>query len=605
MIKVSDYIANFLAQNGLTQVFMVVGGGAMHLDDSLGHHPSLHCLYNHHEQASAMAAEAYSRISPTPGVVCVTSGPGAINAMNGVAGAFQDSIPMLVLSGQVKSSLMVRSSGLRLRTLGGQEFDIIPAVGGMTKYAVTVMEAASIRYEMEKALHLACSGRPGPCWIDVPVDIQGQRIDPEQLTGFDPEKEGLATPKQDADWASILEALSKATRPVLYAGNSIRTSGGYDTFRKLVDQLQIPVVTGWNSIDLLPSQHPCYVGRGGTMGDRAGNFAVQNSDLILSLGSRLSIYQVGYNVKTWAREACVIAVDIDPEELKKPTIRVNLPVCMDVAAFMTTLRQKSAGMSFGREAWNEQCRQWKASYPVVEAKHWAQQGLCNVYAFMDELGKQTPEGMDVVVANGSASVVGSQTFAIKENQRFIMNCAISSMGYDLPAAIGVCVADGRAPIVCVAGDGSIQMNIQELQTILTNRLPIKIFVINNEGYHQIRLTQRNLFKDHKSIGLGPESGDLGFPSMEKLAGAYGYEYFKCKTNANLNGFVKQAMECAQPLIAEVFVDTDQVYEPKSATRRLADGTLISPPLEDLAPFLPREELKRNMLIPTIDGDDKR
>ena len=593
--KVSDYIADFLAVKGLKQIFTVVGGGAMHLNDSFGHHTELSCLYHHHEQAAAMAAEAYSRISETPGVVCVTSGPGAINALNGVAGAYQDSIPLLVFSGQVKTSLTVKSSGLSLRTLGGQEFDIVSALGNMTKYAVTVMDPDDIRRCLEKALFLAGSGRPGPCWLDIPVDIQGAVVETDELAAFT-EQEPVSPRLEPSAWDVLLDRLRTAKRPVVYAGNSIRTSGGYEVFRELTERLHMPVVTCWNSIDLLPAEHPLYAGRGGTMGDRAGNFAVQNSDLVLSLGCRLSIYQVGYDVRTWARGAYVAAVDIDADELKKPTIRVDLPVCMDVCRFMKELLGRTADERFQYDGWLRQCQEWKRDYPVVLERHYAQRELCNVYAFIDTLGRLAPEGTITVVANGSASVVGSQAMPIKEAQRFIMNCAMSSMGYGLPASIGACVANGKKPVVCLTGDGSIQMNLQELQTILTNRLPIKIFVINNQGYHQIRLTQRNLFKGRRLVGVGPESEDLGFPSMEKLAWAYGYPYFCCKSNQHLKEFVEQAVGCAGPVIAEVFVDTAQVFEPKSATRKLPDGRLESPPLEDLAPFLPKEELAEIMRV---------
>ncbi len=610
-IKVSDYIANYMVEHGIHDNFSVVGGGAMHLNDSLGHKEGLHTTYHHHEQAAAIAAEAYFRVNNELAFLCVTSGPGAINALNGVAGAYMDSIPMIVLSGQTKSTLTVQHSKLPLRTLGNQEFDIIPCVKGMTKYSVMVTDPLSIRKQLDIAFSMATSGRPGPCWLDIPLDIQGAYVEEADLIGYDPKKDG-AIPEnsngfpvpthvptiEETDWNLITEKIKAAKRPVLYGGNAIRISGGYEGFRKLVDHLQIPVVTGWNSIDLMPTDHPLYVGRGGTMGDRAGNFAVQNADLVISLGSRLSIYQVGYDVKTWARGAFVIANDIDPAELLKPTIRVDLPVCGDVVAFMKRLldvADAAAGNSADRKAWIKQCQDWKAKYPVALPKHYAQK-QCNVYAFIDTLSRNLPENAVTVVANGSASVVGSQTYYISEGQRFLMNCALSSMGYELPAAIGACVADRGRPLICIAGDGSMQMNLQELQTILTNRLPIKIFVINNAGYHQIRQTQRNIFKGHTPIGLGPESGDLSFPDLEKLSGAYGYPYLSCHKNAELKDFVCTALATDGAVIAEVFTDTEQVYEPKSATKKLEDGSLYSPPLEDLAPFLPQEELKENMFI---------
>ncbi len=621
-IKISDYIAQYMTGHGIRDCFSVVGGGAMHLNDSLGHAAGLHTTYHHHEQAAAIAAEAYFRVNNDPALLCVTSGPGAINALNGVAGAYMDSIPMIVLSGQTKSTLTVQHSRLPLRTLGNQEFDIIPCVKGMTKYSVMITDPLSVRKHLDIAFDLACSGRPGPVWLDIPLDIQGAYVEEADLCGYDKEKDGIIPENsngyplpghvpalEEIDAAGLLAKIAGAKRPVIYAGNAIRISGAYELFRKLVDTLKIPVVTCWNSIDLLPTGHPYYAGRGGTMGDRPGNFAVQNADLILSLGARLSIYQVGYDVKTWARHAYVIAVDIDPAELLKPTIRVDRPICADVAAFMEWLYKNAAALSPSAwKDWAQQCQEWKNRYPVALPKHYAQE-KCNVYAFIDTLSRHLPKDAITVVANGSASVVGSQTYHIEEGQRFLMNCAFSSMGYDLPAAIGAQTAVNagiagagendsgkKRMVVCIAGDGSMQMNLQELQTILTNELPVKIFVINNNGYHQIRQTQRNIFGEHTPVGLGPESGDLSFPSLWKLAGAYGYPYLSCDRNQDLAAFVDQALAMRGALIAEVFTDTDQVYEPKSATKKLEDGTLVSPPLEDLAPFLPPEELADIMKI---------
>lgn len=593
--RVSDYIADFLAKENITQVFTVVGGGAMYLNDSLGHHPDLRCLYNHHEQACAIGAEAYARVHNEMAAVCVTSGPGAINALNGVAGAYMDSIPMLVLSGQTKSALTVKASGLKLRTLGNQEFNIISAIGEMTKYSEMIEDAGQIRCALEKACFLARTGRPGPCWLDIPLDIQGAVIETEELHGYESAKDRFAGQAAETILCQIIRKMEKAQRPVIYAGNGIRLSGGVSVFRKLVEALQIPVVTCWDSIDLIETEHPLYAGRGGTMGDRAGNFAVQNSDLLLSIGARLNIYQVGYQVETWARGAFTIVVDIDGEELKKPTIRVDLPVCADAMAFMEGLLERAEKADFGRKEWIRQCARWKRRYPVFPREEPMDAGYVNVYRFMHELSDSLGEGDITVVANGSASVVGSQTYVIHKGQRFLMNCALSSMGYDLPAAIGACMANGKKRIICIAGDGSIQMNLQELQTIVTNKLPIVIFVINNQGYHQIRLTQKNIFQN-KLVGVGPESGDLGFPDFEKLAYAYGIPYFGCKNDECLREALDRALKSEGYFLCEIFTSTVQPFQPKSATRRMEDGSLFSPPLEDMAPFLSREELKENMYI---------
>lgn len=597
-IKISDYIADFLVKHDLNQVFCIVGGGAMHLNDSLGHHPDMKVLYNHHEQASAIAAEAYARIQGKPGVVCVTSGPGAINALNGVTGAYQDSIPMLVLSGQAKSTLTVKASGLNLRTLGNQEFDIVSAVGNMTKYAEMIMDPYRIRYCLEKAYALAIQGRPGPCWLDIPLDIQGAYVETENLEGYVGEEDTPIHTELTIAITKITKMLQQAKRPIIYAGNGIRIARGVELLYELVNCLHIPVVTCWNSIDLLANEDQYFCGRGGTMGDRAGNFAVQNSDLLLCIGTRLNIYQVGYNVKTWARAAKTVVVDIDPEELKKPILRADVPVCADAVAFMKALLNEGTMLEMPKwEKWVLQCQSWKEKYPVVRPEQKEAKGLVNVYAFMRSLSTSLPKSAVTVVTNGSASVVGSQSYYVKAGDRFIMNCGLSSMGYGLPAAIGACVA-AKKKVICIEGDGSVMMNLQELQTLMTNHLPIKLFIINNGGYHQIRQTQNNIFCNGL-IGVGPDSGDLGFPDFSKLAVAFGIAYVRLDDNQKLKEGIRQVLESDHACLCEVFVTTTQHFEPKSATKKLSDGTLVSPPLEDMAPFLSREELIANMYIPLI------
>ena len=603
-IRLADYVADFLVDNGITDCFTVTGGGAMHLNDALGHKQGLKCLYNHHEQACAIAAEAYARINNKIAAVCVTTGPGGTNAITGVVGGWLDSVPMLIISGQVRYDTSKRGMGLNIRAGGDQEFDITRSVECMTKYCEMIEDPKRIRYALEKALYLAKTGRPGPCWIDVPVNFQGCTIDTDELVGFDPaaEENDSAPLVDDATIDTVIEKIKNAKRPVLYAGNGVRLSGGFDVFEKVVRKLNIPVVTGWDNIDMMADEDPLYAGRGGIMGDRFGNFAVQNSDLVLAVGNRLSIRQVGYNWQTWAREAFVIMVDVDAEELKKPTLHVEMPIHADAKDFLSKLLAKcpDEGVLYAENGWQQTCRDWKRDYPVVQQKHFDSEGLTNPYAFIKKLSDGLPEGYTTVVGNGTACVVGSHGYVIKRGQRFIINSAVASMGYDLPAAVGVCVALGKKEIVCVSGDGSIQMNLQELQTILTNKLPIKIFVINNDGYHSIRQTQTNLFGTHTKVGIGPESGDLSFPSLERLAWAYGYPYAACRTNAEIDATLKQAFETEGAFITEIFVDPAQFFEPKSATKRLPDGTLVSPPLEDLAPFLDREELKSIMKIPMLD-----
>lgn len=594
-------MADFFVSRNIAQVFCVVGGGAMHLNDSFGHRTDMRVLYQHHEQAAAMAAEAYARIAARPALLCVTSGPGAINALNGVAGAYQDSLPMIVVSGQVKSMMTVRYSGLDLRTLGPQEFDIVSALKNMTKYAKMITDAKKIRYCLEKAYHVAVTGRMGPCWLDVPLDVQGAYVDTDELRGFEP-GENFSTENIYEAVTETAKAVSKAKRPVIYAGSGVRLAGAKDLLRELSHTAKIPVVTCWDSTDLVENDDGFFCGRGGTMGDRAGNFAVQNSDLLLAIGTRLNVYQVGYNVKTWARAAKTIVVDIDGEELKKPTIRVDVPICADAKIFLQSLNKTIKNIVPSRnDDWILQCQRWKEKYPVVRAEHYAAEGKVNVYAFMGKLSRMLDENAVVVAANGSASVVGSQSFFIKNNSRFILNCGISSMGYALPAAIGACVARGQKNVICIEGDGSIMMNLQELQTVVTNVLPIKIFIVNNGGYHQIRQTQNNIFHNGL-IGVGPESGDLGFPDFEKIAAAFGLKYFRIDDNQKLEEGLGDVISFRGACVAEIFVTTEQKFEPKSAAKKLPDGRITSPPLEDMAPFLSREELAENMYIPLVDED---
>lgn len=634
-IRLADYVSQFLVDNKITHGFMVTGGGAMHLNDALGHQKGLTMVYNHHEQACAIAAESYARINNNIAVVCVTTGPGGTNAITGVVGGWLDSIPMLIISGQVRYDTTARSTGLNIRAMGDQEFDITKAVASMTKYCEMIENPNRIAYALEKSLYLALSGRPGPCWIDIPVNYQGCVIDTKELIHFDADEyerenvSAMAPSVSDDTITAILDKIAASERPVLYAGNGIRISGGFKAFEALVDKLNIPVVTCWDSIDAIYDEHPLYVGRGGIMGDRAGNFAVQNSDLVLAVGNRLSIRQVGYNWETWAREAYVIVNDIDRDEIRKPTLHVDMPVWADAKELLEKLnaRLESLGCEsgegrkfFNKKDWLDRCASWKQNYPVVLPKHYEDTNHTNVYAFIKELSSRLAPGQITVVGNGSACVVGSHAYVIKKDQRFIINSAIASMGYDLPAAIGACVAHmgnaalhGRSrakqaeqpvqetfakDIICVSGDGSIQMNLQELQTIIHHKMPIKIFMINNEGYHSIRQTQTNLFESN-FVGIGPQSEDLSFPDMEKIAAAYGYPYFSCDSNAELSDVLDKALAVRGPAFVEIFVSKEQNFEPKSATRRLEDGTLISPPLEDLGPFLDRDEFYKNMIIKPI------
>ena len=607
--RLADYVADFLVAHGVTDCFSVVGGGAMHLNDALGHKEGLKVTYNHHEQACAMAAEAYARLDNRIAAVCVTTGPGGTNALTGVVGGWLDSIPMFIISGQVRYDTTARyasqfTEGYSLRAMGDQEYDIVKSVEPMTKYAVMIEDPLQIRYALEKAWHLATTGRPGPVWIDIPVNFQGGYIETEELTGYDPAEDDAELPPavEEQTVQIILEKIKNAKRPVFHAGYGIRLSGGYDVFRRVAEKLNIPIVTYWNAVDLIEDENPLYCGRAGNMGDRPGNWAIQNADLILALGTRISIRQVGYNWKTWARAAEVIMVDIDRAEMKKPTLHVDMPVWADARDFLQQMEHaigEDAPVSTCKD-WLAACQRWKAEYPAVLPKHWEENGKnANVYAFIRYLSSQLPENSLTAVSNGACCVVGNQAYVIQKGSRMANNSAIASMGYGLPAAIGTCIGGGRRTTICLEGDGSIMMNLQELQTILTNKLPVKLFLINNNGYHSIRITQNNLFKEHCKIGIGPESGDLSFPEFRKIAEAFGYPYYSASSNAEMKKVVDEVLALDGPVFCEIFTDTTQVWEPKSSTKRLPDGTLVSPPLEDLAPFLPREELEKNMFIPLM------
>lgn len=604
--RLADYVVDFLVNHGVTDAFSVVGGGAMHLNDALGHKEGLKVTYNHHEQACAIAAEAYARLENKIAAVCVTTGPGGTNALTGVVGGWLDSIPMFIISGQVRYDTTARYAlqftETPLRAMGDQEYDIVKSVEPMTKYAVMIEEPKKIRYALEKAWHLATTGRPGPVWIDIPVNYQGGYIETDELEGYDPAEDDAKLPPEvdEATIQTVLEKIRNAKRPVFHAGYGIRLSGGYKKFRSVAEKLNIPIVTYWNAVDLIEDENPLYCGRAGNMGDRPGNWAIQNADLILAVGTRISIRQVGYSWQTWAREAEVIMVDIDKAELKKPTLHVEMPVWADAKDFLTKLDAAAVAPVSKGGLWNETCQRWKKEYPAVLPRQWEENGsTANVYAFVRYLSSQLPENSLTAVSNGACCVVGNQAYVIQKGSRMANNSAIASMGYGLPAAIGTCIGGGRKETICLEGDGSIMMNLQELQTIITNKLPIKIFLINNSGYHSIRITQTNLFNKN-FVGIGEDSGDLSFPEFEKIAEAFGYRYYSAHSNAEMKKVVDEVLKMDGPVFTEIFTDTEQVWEPKSSTKRLADGTLVSPPLEDLAPFLPREELEKQMFIPMVE-----
>jgi acetolactate synthase I/II/III large subunit len=605
-MKLSDYIVGRLADWGVRHIFLVTGGGAMHLNNSIGKEPRIQYVCNHHEQASAMAAEAYARISGQPGVVNVTTGPGGINALNGVFGAWTDSIPMLVVSGQVKRETCMRAQGITgLRQLGDQEADIVAMVEKITKYAVLIDDPLSIRYHLERAWHLAQRGRPGPCWLDIPVDVQAASIDPDSLRGYDPAEDDLAREKAAQDKAAldssrlnsdcreVLDRIRSAKRPVILAGSGIRAAQAVTEFDELFHRLGVPVTTAWTH-DLIASDDPRFCGRPGTIGDRAGNFTVQNADVLLILGSRLNIRQISYNWTSFAPHAFKIQVDIDAAEFHKPTIQPDLAIHCDLKRFLQELLRQCEADNYrpGAHApWLAWCRERVRRYPVVHDRQRQPGPPLNPYFFVEQLSTKLADDDVIVCGNATSCIVPFQTVRLRKQQRLISNSGSASMGYDLPAAIGAAFAHTGKRVICLAGDGSIQMNIQELQTVVHHRLPVKIFVLNNSGYLSMRMTQSGFFG--RLTGESASSG-ASLPDMVKVACAYGIPSIRVDRQSQF-AQIDLALAADGPALIDVVLDPNQEFEPRSRAKQLPDGRIVSPNLEDMYPFLDETELMDNVI----------
>ena len=601
-MKLSDYVFSFLADRGVRHVFLVTGGGAMHLNDSLRRETRIMPICQHHEQACAMAAEGYARITGRPGVVSVTTGPGGINALNGVFGAWTDSIPMLVVSGQVKRETCMATYGIPgLRQLGDQEADIISMVRGITKYAVLVDDPDTVRYHLERAWHLAQSGRPGPCWVDIPIDVQGSQVEPETLAPYDPSEDPVDwdTETLPEKCCEVVDLLKSAKRPVLLAGTGVRLSGAQELFLSVAEKLGIPVTTAWTH-DLIPSDHPLFSGRPGTIGTRAGNFTVQNADCLLVIGSRLNIRQVSYNWKAFAPHARIIQVDADRTEFLKPTVKPHIGIACDAGAFLEALdrRLDEAGWDSSRHAeWLAWCKARLARYPpVLDRQRTTEKGI-NPYYFIETLFDLLEEGDVVVCANASATIVTFQAAALKKGQRLFSNSGSASMGYGLPAAIGAAVAGGGKRVVCLSGDGSLQMNIQELQTIVASPFARQALRAEQSRVSLHQEFPRQLLRcSHRRR---PRKRRF-FSRRKKVAVAYGLP--ACRVEGE--GFRSTVDTCLagpDPCVAEVVLDPGQGFEPRSSSKQLPDGRIVSAPLHDMYPFLGQQELQDNLLGP-LKGD---
>ncbi len=595
-MKLSKYIAEFMVQQGVEHVFTVTGGGAMHLNDAFGHNEGLHCIYNHHEQACAIAAEGYTRLSGNLSLVCVTSGPGGTNAITGVLGGWLDSIPMFVISGQVKRETTIWSTDVPLRQLGDQEYNIIDSVKPMTKYAVMVTDPKKIKYHLEKAMFLAKNGRPGPVWLDIPLDVQAAQIETDELIGFDSEELEFENKKENPIYDNkyterIIEQIKKAKRPVILAGTGIRLSGAYEKFLQCIDKLQIPVVTAWNAHDLLPADHPLFVGKPGTVGTRGGNFVVQNCDLLIVFGCRMNIRIISYNKYGFAKDAYKIQVDIDKNELYKPTVKIDMPIWANVKDVFESIVDSEYSpsanpMDATHKKWLSWCKKVNETYPATKQEYYRSE-IMNPYAFTTEMFKAFDENEHIICGNGAACVITFQACDIKKGQRLFTNSGCAAMGYGFPAAIGGAVADKGNRVVCVDGDGSFQMNIQELQTVVYNKLNLKIVYLNNNGYHSIRQTQTNLFEP-PMCGVCDGNG-ISFPDAEKIANAYGIPFVRITDINKAKDQMEQILAMDGPVFCEAVVDPGQNFQPKLSSKVLPDGKIVSPDLDDMFPFLDRDE----------------
>ena len=598
-MRVADFVAKFILEElDVKHVFTLTGAGIMHLTDGLACNKKLKTICPHHEQTASMALEAYSRATENFGVGIFTTGPGSTNTITGLAGAWQDSVPCLFISGQVKLAEASSQSGIKkLRQFGVQELDIIPIVESITKYAVTITQPEKIRYELEKASHIAKSGRPGPVWIEIPMDVQSAKIS-DELEKF--ENEQSENPEiNENQIKSVIELLQNAKRPIIISGQGVRIAGAIELLTKFVKLFKIPVVTSYLGIDTIRHDEESYIGKIGVKGERAGNLAMQNSDLILSIGSSLHVSVIGYNYKQFARGAKKIIIDIDEITHKKKTIDIDQFVHADAKDFLNILlKQLTEGDSLNYASWLEMCNKWKKKYPTCLPEYKNTKDEINSYFLIEQICKNSKAG-DIFVsdAGGTFYAVSQAVTLTKPNQRYIPSSAMATMGYSLPAAIGISIATGNR-VISFTGDGSLQQNIQEFQTLVEYNLPVKLFVLNNDGYHSIRTSQTNYFQK-RYIGESSKSG-ISFPDTVKIAEAYGVKAFRIDQPSQITDVVNQVLNYDGPVVCDVIVPREQEIIPTVASRVNDDGSMSSRPLEDMYPFLDRKEYKNNLYVKEVD-----
>lgn len=589
--RVADIVMDTLVEYGITDCFAVVGGGAMHLDNALLVCEKMHKYFNHHEQACAMAAEAYARYSGKMAAVCVTSGPGATNTLTGVMGAWQDSLPMIVLSGQVRYEISVPKSGLKLRYRGIQEFEIIPTVKNMTKYAVMITDPLEIKRELVKAITIAMEGRRGPVWVDIPQDIQNARVEEDNL--YSVEKRKSTTPKvKERDIAEAIALLKEAKRPCILAGSGIISSHNRDGFEKLVDKMGIPVIGGSWVADNLYTDHPLYFGNSGNVGPRTGNFILQNADVILTIGNSLGFRQTGFNLEGFAPNAKIIMADVDAEESKKPGLKIYKFIHADLKDLIGELLHAECSIQVS-ETWMAYCKMLKSRFTPFEAIDGLdmQERVCSYYFW--KVFQQYEEADSILALGNSTADSAKLQIGVKcAAQRVMTNYTCGSMGYDLPAAIGAAAASGKK-VYCITGDGSVMMNLQELQTIVQNDLPVRLVVFSNDGYGAIRQTSKNFFEG-AYIGCTPDSG-VSFPPFEKVADTFGFEYRKCGTNTEVEDAVRWLTGNGNRCLLEIEQKFDDPVTPKVMSRLDENGKMLTPALQDMYPFLAKEDYQELMI----------
>lgn len=595
-MKISDYIADFLARQGIKHVFGLTGGAAVHLFDSVYRHPGIQPIFNHHEQASAFAAQAYSRITRNIGAAFVTTGPGGTNAITGVCGAWLDSIPCIYISGQTR--LAHTTQNKPIRQFGTQQLNIIALVKPITKYAVMIDDPKKIKYHLQKAVWLARSGRPGPVWLDIPLDIQWQQVEPNKLLSFNPLDRivGKEESMSGLEISKCLKYIANAKRPLILIGHGVKLAQAEVELIRLVKKLKIPLVASWNAVDILPTSDKLNIGCLGIQGQRGANLAVQNCDLLICLGSHLSIPLTGTAFDAFAREAKIIMVDIDKVELNHRTVKVDLPINSDVKRFLSALLLKIKYLRTPKTIkWQKKCCQYKAKYNQIETVLGKKKSLIDAYHFIQTLSGSL-NNKDVIVIDGGGTVTqfAFQGLKLKKGQRLIISSGICAMGSGLPESIGACFANQKKRTICLSGDGSMQLNIQELETIAYHRLPIKVFVFNNDGYLAIRNTQKS-FLESRCIGSN-KSGGLSLPDFVRVSSAYGIKAIRLSNDKKIRQKIERILRSDEPVICEVILSRNQQILPCVGYKKNQDGIALNRPLEDMFPFLGREEFKWAMEI---------